>query len=160
MSPLSRYKNSSYGGYLQIILKLVCAFKPSKPRHLCLNAGPITDTGILLVSGAEPLTSLKATETLSSSRNPLHCRGQLRAGLQSGCHCHSPKPTASMRRSCGIQSHAQIPSFRCLYIDILYLRLATPQPNRYACVSNHILRGMLVSSPSSHTGMINFGRYL
>ena len=54
------------------------------------------------------------------------------------------------------------PFFPLLYIHVLYLRLSTPQSNRYDCISNEVLRGfgMLVNSPSSHTGLINPGRYL
>lgn len=109
----SEIENSLHRGYLQIILKLACAFKRNKPRRPCLNVGPVTDTGILLVSGAEPLTSLKATGALSGCRNPPRCRGQLRAGLKSGCHHRSPKPAVYIPRNRGTRSRAQIPSFRC-----------------------------------------------
>lgn len=140
-----------------------CAFKPRKPRGLCLNAGPITDTGLLLASGAEPLTSLKATGTPSSSRNPSPPLQRAAEGrVKEWLSPPFPKTRCLRAQKLWRSVTCTNPFFPLLYIHVLYLRLSTPQSNRYDCISNPVLRGsgMLVSSPGSQTHTINPSRYL
>lgn len=162
MSPLLRYKNSLHRGYLQIILKLACAFKPNKLRHLCLNVGPITDTGIPTCFGSRALNfseGNRGSERLQKSPSLQRAaEGRVKEWLSppfpKTCSLHAQKPWHLVT--------CPNPFFPLLHIHVLYVRLPTPQSNGYNYISNQVLRGfgVLVSSPSSPPGMINPGRYL
>lgn len=113
LSHCLRYKNSSHSGYLQITSKLSLGIQSKQAKVPLLEHWSHDRHRDPTCFRSRAITSLKATGTLSSSSNPPRCRGQLRAGLKSSCHHHSPKPAVSMLRNCGTQSHTQILSSCC-----------------------------------------------
>lgn len=143
-------------------MKLVCALKPSKPRCLCLNAGPVTHTQGSYLFREQSLNFSEGNWDSERQQKSPPLQRAAEGRVKEPLSPPFPKTRCLHAQKLWHSVTCTNPFFPLLYLHVLCLRLSTPQPNRYHCISNQVLRGfgMLGRSPGSHTGMINAGRYL